>query len=48
MWWGVAFTVAAVACTVLWIVLNVHTSGGRRPHGDKRPPPPPVSGSEHW
>ena len=44
MWWGVAFTVAAVACIVLWVLMNVNQSGRRGPHGDKRNAPP-VSGS---
>ncbi len=45
MWWGVAFTLAAIGCIVWWVVLNVSTSGGRRPHGDKRQAPP-ITGSE--
>ena len=44
MWWGVGFTVAAVVCTVLWVLMNSSPSGRRRPHGDKRQAPP-VSGS---
>ena len=44
MWWGIAFTLAAVVCAVLWVALNVTMSGGRRRHGDKRQAPP-VSGT---
>ncbi len=44
MWWGVGFTVAAMACTVVWVLMNSSPAGRRRPHGDKRQAPP-VSGS---
>lgn len=49
MWWGVAFTVAALASVVAWAWLNMNSSGGRLRHGDKRQTPPITgSGGDGW